>query len=143
MERQDVFDIGARGVFKQGRPSIARSPNGDFTGCMYRGLFGSKCLIGHLIPDEVYRPTMDNGIGGRLPMLIDDLAAKGVTLLDEPMNIQAAFLKDLQECHDRAAALYPGDDQTAEFLAEFAGRLRAFAMEVGLSTAVLDELAPQ
>lgn len=48
MTPQEMFDKAYLGVIAQGRKS--EKPNG---GCAYRGAQGSKCGIGHLIPDDL------------------------------------------------------------------------------------------
>jgi len=54
MTPQEIFDKVAEHLFTQGVPSI----NGRGQ-CVYRGQNGTSCAVGVLIPDEDYRPSMD------------------------------------------------------------------------------------
>lgn len=48
MDKQEIFDKVYRELLRQKVPSMH---NGR---CLYRGPNGTKCAIGHLIPDELY-----------------------------------------------------------------------------------------
>jgi hypothetical protein len=54
MTKQETFDIVINHLRKQG--CKAESPGG---GCLYRGLNGTKCAAGILIPDADYVEDMD------------------------------------------------------------------------------------
>lgn len=56
MNSQEAFDIVIRGLRKQGRRSEDRLGLGT---CLYRGPGGTKCAFGFLIPDELYKPSME------------------------------------------------------------------------------------
>jgi len=57
---QEIFDISASHLLKQGQRATSKSKNA----CVYRHSSGRKCAVGILIPDELYKPAMDkNGVG--------------------------------------------------------------------------------
>jgi hypothetical protein len=66
--------------------------------CLYRGDQGTKCAIGCLIPDDVYKPEMEN-------LGVMDVLRKfpGVTTLFLGIDIESKdilFLSVLQDLHD-------------------------------------------
>lgn len=52
---QQVYDAVAKALLKQGKPSVDEQNH-----CQYRGPNGLKCAAGHLIPDRLYNPTIEN-----------------------------------------------------------------------------------
>lgn len=54
MTKQEIFDTVAVHMLAQGK----KSENED--GCLYRGPNGTKCAVGVLIKDEIYRPILEN-----------------------------------------------------------------------------------
>lgn len=58
-ELQKLFDRAVGGVLKQGTSSLKINQYGGSI-CMYRGDNGTKCAIGHLIPDSKYDEKMEN-----------------------------------------------------------------------------------
>jgi len=79
-------------TIKQGKQSVNSS--GDF--CMYRGPDGLKCIVGHMIPDDLYTEDMED----RGP---DTLEVRPVleqifdsVLSEEELNL----LKEVQGAHD-------------------------------------------
>lgn len=66
MNAQEIFDTVFTKLYEQGKQSV--DPELPHT-CMYRGPDGMKCAAGFLIPDELYRPEMENiSIGGHGPI---------------------------------------------------------------------------
>lgn len=121
MTDQEIFDKVARAIKAQGRGSSS----GGY--CRYRGPDGTKCAAGHLIPDEMYSPSMES---------------QGVKMLrgtyyklpwDES---QDGLVANLQFCHDNAVKIYP---QIVGFMATFLCHMRTVANERGLDPKVLDE----
>ncbi len=55
MTKQEIFDKVKAHLLAQGK----RAVNGDGN-CMYRGMDGTKCAVGCLIPDELYTPLLEN-----------------------------------------------------------------------------------
>lgn len=52
---QTQFDTVARGLLAQGKKSVEEGGI-----CVYRGAGGTKCAIGFLIPDALYKPELEN-----------------------------------------------------------------------------------
>lgn len=129
MTRQEMFDRAARGVIAQGAPSYDETQGG----CLYRGPNNCRCNVGHLIPDDKYRPDME----GYTACAILDRA--GIAPLLGSLLGVGTFLESMQACHDEAAFRYDGGPT---FIADYRKRMRAFASEWRLSPAVLDESPP-
>lgn len=53
MTNQEVFDKVVTALRKQGAKSQSHGC------CAYRGRWGRKCAVGHLIPDELYDENME------------------------------------------------------------------------------------
>jgi len=89
LTRQNIFNISASGLLKQGKASK------DSSSCMYRGPNGLKCAIGMLIPDKLYKPRFEgydaSGFGVRKA-----LVKAGVPNTVAFVN----FLACLQKVHD-------------------------------------------
>jgi hypothetical protein len=91
---QDVFDAVWAGMESQG---WKRSTDEDGW-CMYRGVDGRRCAVGHLIPDDLYRPSME--VSG-----VDDKPVRTVLRAIGVENI--SFLYELQKAHDGAPSGAP------------------------------------
>lgn len=92
--RQEIFDIVVSGLRKQGCKSIGTVINPDVNpACLYRDAQGHKCAAGFLIPDEKYKPEMEN------TAIFDDLIRN--VLIEENIDIRDFdFLYGLQAIHD-------------------------------------------
>lgn len=88
--KQRIFDYVVMKLAEQGKRSIG----GIEGNCKYRGKNGLKCAAGHMIPDHLYNPTMDDGNGLRIKTLLGEDG--GLNYL-EPY---ADLLNDLQRVHD-------------------------------------------
>lgn len=93
MNKQEIFDKVYTELSKQGVPSV--DPYGN---CLYRGPNGTKCAVGHLIPDELYDEEMNK-------LAVDDLPHSvlyhiGVTP-DYSYGVMN-LLRTLQDVHDMA-----------------------------------------
>ncbi len=53
---QEIFNLVARHLFQQGKRSLDRTGQS----CRYRSAGGLKCAVGILIPDVMYRHSMEN-----------------------------------------------------------------------------------
>jgi hypothetical protein len=95
MTRQEVFDTVAAHLLKQNARSLIDPTDLDDPGCAYRGAAGLKCAVGCLIPDEVYKPSME-GIG-MLGLL--EAGAKWAPKLAY-LHPHRFLLADLQRVHD-------------------------------------------
>lgn len=132
MNAQEIFDIAAQGVIKQGTPSFK---NGR---CRYRGDDGCKCGVGHLLPDDVAAAADEGcdgtGIGAR--HLFSMLPPKLVQKVEE-LRPYETLLAHLQFAHDEAAKSLPED-----FIATFKEQMRALADHRALNPNILDEVLP-
>ena len=123
-DKQEIFDFVVTALAKQGKLST----NGGF--CRYRASDGSKCAIGHLIPDRLYRSEMEGCA----------IAWRGYSAyleIDEwRNNVSVDFLSDLQSVHDEAEI----NSETLEFkdiweLGGIAYKFVAFGVQRNLNTA--------
>lgn len=88
---QEVFDNALFGIRKQNyEPSLK---DGKESMCSYRGDGGSKCAIGHSIPNRVYHESIEG-------MPIHDLLDSNSKIRDLFRGIFWKPLKDLQLIHD-------------------------------------------
>jgi hypothetical protein len=124
--KQEIFDTTTRALLAQGRPSF----NPAEGTCLYRGPDGTKCAIGHLIPDDAYHPDMEN-----LRAWADRvMEAAG---FDGPTGAQSAagmFLAELQSAHDE-----PARTDFNNWLKPWKAKLRRVAALYHLDTKVLDD----
>lgn len=111
---QQLFDKIVSGLRAQGEPSV------DEDGmCAYRGTGGCKCAAGQVIPDDDYRPWMDDH--GTLHEVL-----RHCGLSDHYLFIQA-----MQALHDEIWV----DRGTPEFVES----LQAFAAACNLNAQVADD----
>lgn len=101
MSMQDLFDRAITGVKQQGCLSLCPDNGGgaDTDGCYYRYPDNPnvRCAVGHLIPDNLYRPDMEGvGVGALLEENPHIAAAIGVTFPSDSVDL----LADLQCAHD-------------------------------------------
>jgi hypothetical protein len=118
---QEVFDIVATGLLRQGRQSVESNPRNRVIPlqCLYRGADGCKCAAGMLIPDEHYRDDFEIRAW-------EDLAAAGVV-----PDQHTQLIQDLQNIHDTRKPHYWREE------------LIQLAVNRGLSTAPIDALAEE
>ena len=93
--RQELFNRSVAGLAGQDFiRSFDISKRGFVgNGCVYRGPNGTKCAIGHLIPDEKYNPLVDSG-----QYDTKEVCEKaGLPVL----HYSDTFYGQLQECHDQ------------------------------------------
>ena len=108
MTKQEVFNLVARALAKQGVKSIAAVDDPRFIHmtennkpmCLYRGPNGTKCAIGHLIPDDKYTPDIE----GENIYNKQEVLPKGV-------GKHIDFLLELQDIHDE----YPPEEWERQF----------------------------
>lgn len=97
MNNQEAFDKAVSGVLKQASKSF------DFDhGCRYRGPNGLKCAVGHLIPDEIYKPEMEIGIASLYQENLE------ITMLFKDVSLP--MLRALQRAHDNSSEISFVDD---------------------------------
>jgi hypothetical protein len=104
-----MFDVVVKHLWAQGRR--ATSSDSSNASCKYRGIHGTKCAIGALIPDELYRPEIeglavsftdneyDKANKAKYEILIGILVEAGL-LRNEGSEEDILFLADLQDIHD-------------------------------------------
>lgn len=118
--KQETFDFVLTKIREQGRPSY--SPEEGT--CFYRGPNGTKCAVGHLIPDEIYNVFMEGMNPWALRHEFLRAVPEGSTV--EPRAGWTIFLGELQSAHDSAAkAQQVGDD----FLEVFEKNMKHLALE--------------
>lgn len=125
MKPQEIFNKVATHLFTQGTRAMA-DPDCHSGQCMYRGPNGSKCAVGVLIPDELYRKNMETRtING----LLDDEEV----VLPAWMTENRQLLWSLQCVHDQYEAW--GSSMAMR------RKLNAVAVAQGLDAAVLNVLS--
>jgi hypothetical protein len=91
LTRQEIFDKAVGGVIKQGARSV------EDGACVYRTEDGRKCVVGQLIDDAHYHPSLEGRRAG-YPSVIAALKQSGV-------DGAGALLAALQDAHDNARGL--------------------------------------
>lgn len=98
MNAQEAFNIAATHLLNQNQQ--ARKPGN--VACSYRAEVDGKvlkCAVGALIPDEVYKPEMENknilGLTLNFPEVCEPLK-----------DVPKALLRDLQYLHDTSQPRY-------------------------------------
>lgn len=130
MTAQEIFDTVARHLIEQGRRAI-ESYEGN---CAYRGVGGTKCAVGVLIPDDQYTPQIE-GASVAFVNLGRDAGAKLAPARAALKQVltdlgllpdHTALLIDLQRAHDNA-----------EDFSRIKAQLRAVARAHNLNEGVL------
>lgn len=94
MTNQEIFDKVKKHLLKQGVKSV------DAEGfCNYRGLDSTKCAIGALIPDELYKSEMEGWDVYRLKDKFPEVASFLGLTTDKDRDL-FRLLADLQGVHD-------------------------------------------
>jgi hypothetical protein len=88
MNKQELFEFVIDKLIEQGVQSVD-----EYGDCMYRGVDGAKCAVGHLIKDEFYNEEYENNSCCH-EQVEDALMLSGV---DREYN---NFLTKLQDFHD-------------------------------------------
>lgn len=91
-QKQGYFDKAVAGLKGQGYQR-AIDPHYGGSRCLYRGPNGTKCAVGHLIPDDVYTEEMDDPTP-----LATVIQAIGVPC--DSLDGVWSFFNDLQRAHD-------------------------------------------
>ena len=124
MTPQEIFNKVATHLFTQGKRAML-DPTCDSGQCVYRGPNGSKCAVGVLIPDKLYRKGMEmRTING----LLDDEEV----VLPAWMAENRELLWSLQCVHDQHEAW--GSSMAMR------RKLKAVAEAQGLDAAILNGL---
>lgn len=94
MNMQEVFDKVSAHLLKQNARSVACGINST---CSYRGEEGRMCAVGCLIPDELYRPSLE-GWAVWQPAVNSVLGQCGIDV--SPKSPMRKMLTRLQSIHD-------------------------------------------
>ena len=96
MTRQEMLRTAAEGLAAQGF-TRARSEGGT---CVFRGVKGAKCAVGHIVSDELLqkaRDIDDTTMDPRTDTLLELMRSEGLIAADDKK-----FLSGLQRVHDTA-----------------------------------------
>lgn len=88
-------------------------------GCRYRGPNGTKCAVGCLIPDHLYRSALEGAVPGG-SLLRGELGTyflKTYGIERSPAGEDAKFLTGLQQIHDNGS-VKDWDESLREFAAK-------------------------
>lgn len=100
MNKQVIFDKVVTHLLTQN----SRGGNGEPNSCRYRGINGSSCAVGCLIPDELYNADLEGGsVTGTLSSSIkvrDALFKAGILSSPNSDYDGQTLLQELQQCHD-------------------------------------------
>lgn len=134
LDRQKLFDLVSEKLIAQGRGSFT-IVDSNRVSCAYRNTDGLKCAIGHLIPDELYDPKMENGTAfsvlNNFPKLKNYIFSefKSDAFLHNTIQ-EIEFLDDLQLVHDSSCSV----DTPIWDMTEFKKSLTTFANKYSLTT---------
>jgi hypothetical protein len=90
MTAQQVFNRMVKPVLTQACPSTIEKR------CLYRGLNGAKCAVGHLIPDRVYNQGMEQMTVANILEVVPEL--------DHKYREHLRLMYAVQSAHDGAPA---------------------------------------
>ena len=97
---QEVFDHVAGHLLKQGKQSLTEENNYSYSsGCSYRGVNGTSCAVGCLIPDDEYKVVIE---GVSVIELLDEKSVPTLNSLNDNIEGLQSMLLDLQVFHDNA-----------------------------------------
>lgn len=97
MKIQDMFDTIVMHLRWQGRKSLNQNGN-----CVYRGDDGDKCAVGCLIPDYLYRTSLESVSCLEIGENNEYAALKDYLLDDWDQDVDdcLCFLREMQIIHD-------------------------------------------
>ena len=123
---QEIFDQGLNHILKQGKPSIKNDK------CKYRDGEGSSCIIGCMIPDDLYDKKFEGKSVLALFNQPDFMKALERARIGESHTrgklalwSNTCLLTEMQKCHDRAS-------DKDDFIAEFKTQMSDLAISFGL-----------
>jgi len=96
--KQNTFNIVKKHLLAMKEP-CQKEESGS---CMYRNEKNSRCAIGVLIPDKLYKSNCESGAAVFLIDKESQYYLKGLKFYwkNNGISINKAFLKDLQKVHD-------------------------------------------
>lgn len=93
---------------------------------MYRGPEGRKCAVGHLLPDELYRPSMEGMSVGYCPRVLQEALLRAG--IDMRASQTKALVQQMQTIHDD---YHPSEYPFTEYLKTAMGQLaKRFNLEI-------------
>lgn len=107
-DRQALFDKMVKHAITMPNKSFYKDPQS----CVYRDGKGGMCLVGCLIPDELYHPTIEK--------------KRAHMLLNNPSKDEDCFLNQVQRAHDTSLSRFEMLDK----LQELAQRYNLFMYSV-------------
>ena len=120
VEAQEVFDFAVGKVIEQGVQA-----RGAKYQCAYRGGNGTKCAFGHLIPDALYKESME-GLGASALLCSEPgYSVSNAEALKPSLEVHVDLLGSLQAAHDNVGP--------TNFVPNFRRRAEAVAATHGLT----------
>ena len=106
MSEQKAFDTVVKALLEQNCKSL--DDQTQIPHCMYRGHGGTKCAIGHLIPNSMYRAGIESASAESLRVIngvlcvspTDQSIEDAGQSFHEYLGVSRAFLGSLQSIHD-------------------------------------------
>lgn len=99
-DQLEIIEDAIRATFKQGKRAGSVDEEGNF-GCLYRGDEGTKCLLGHMIPDSEYKGSFDEQVVG-VSYVIAAVPTLSFVFTGDVTYRTRNQLEILQGCHDGA-----------------------------------------
>jgi hypothetical protein len=132
---QEIFDTVLFGLRAQGVASVSVKVYGDgdeSVECMYRGDSGTKCAAGMLLPDEAYRPEMEDVAATQAQDTVNrfqqgKLAVWPVLLAAGVPPTAASLVQWMQIAHDDYMPRTKGDSMQV-----WEARMRCIALQFNL-----------
>lgn len=114
--QQEVFDYGLRKIIEQGKPSI----NPQSNACQYRSEDGSRCIVGHMLGDDIDLTNQNSD--GVMSLTRTKLPPAYEWMREWGMQ---RFLVGLQRCHDLASV--DSREGLKSFTESFKEKMKAYA----------------
>lgn len=124
---QELFDYGGVKLMEQGRPSYQRGT------CLYRGPLGSKCFVGHLMPDSIYSSELET------MRITTNTLRSALRLSGIEHNQRVQFLFECQQAHDNTSLNVQGPIVGIVFLVSFLKNMENVAKKYNLSMTKVNE----
>jgi hypothetical protein len=120
VKAQEIFDYSVSKVIEQGVQA-----RGAQNQCAYRGENGTKCTFGHVIPDALYKRSME-GMNAKALLCTEPMySINNATALQPSLEVHVDLLEALQAAHDNVSA--------NNFVPNFRRRAEAIAATHGLT----------
>ena len=120
VEAQEVFDFAVGKVIEQG----VQARDKEYQ-CVYRGMNGTKCSFGHVIPDALYKKSMERSSAFALLGACPYYSPPDIKALQPSLGRHVDLIYSLQQAHDNVHA--------GDFVPNFRRRAEAVAATHGLT----------